>query len=196
MSEAAEAQAEVQAAATEEVAAQVSAEQQEAAPQEQQETSQVSETYTDFVLPEGLRIDEAAFGEFAPLAKEFGLSQEQAQKLVDVAAGLVDRTTKTAEGVHADTIKKWADDSRNDAEVGGKDFDANLGIALTAIDKFGDDELKQILDASGFGNHPAVVRLFYRVGKAAGSDAAIVTGNAVKASNPLAAMYPTMQQNN
>lgn len=195
MSEAAEVQAEVQAAATEEAAAQVSAEQQEAAPQEQQDTPQGSEAYADFVLPEGLRIDEAAFNDFAPLAKEFGLTQEQAQKLVDVAAGLVDRTTKTAEGVHADTIRKWADDSRNDAEVGGKDFDANLAVAVSAIDKFGDDELKQILDASGFGNHPAVVRLFYRVGKAAGSDAAVVTGTAVKAANPLAAMYPTMQKN-
>lgn len=171
MTEEAEVQAEVQAAATEEVAAQVSAEQQEAAPQEQE--------YGEFSLPEGLRIDEAAFNDFAPLAKEFGLTQEQAQKLVDVAAGLVDRTTKTAEGVHADTIKKWADDSRNDAEVGGKDFDANLGIALTAIDKFGDDELKQILDASGFGNHPAVVRLFCRVGKAASNDT-FVSGSATQ----------------
>jgi hypothetical protein len=147
--------------------------------EQQAEVSQGSESYAEFSLPEGLRIDEAAFGEFSPLAKEFGLTQEQAQKLVDVAAGLVDRTTKTAEGVHADTIKKWADDSRNDAEVGGKDFDANLGIALAAIDKFGDDELKQILDASGFGNHPAVVRLFYRVGKAASNDGFVV-GNAAQ----------------
>jgi len=146
---------------------------------EQQAEAQGSEAYADFSLPEGLRIDESAFNDFAPLAKEFGLTQEQAQKLVDVAAGLVDRTTKTAEGVHADTIKKWADDSRNDAEVGGKDFDANLGIALAAIDKFGDDELKQILDASGFGNHPAVVRLFYRVGKAASSDT-FVAGSATQ----------------
>lgn len=147
--------------------------------EQQAEVSQGSESYAEFSLPEGLRIDEAAFNDFAPLAKEFGLTQEQAQKLVDVAAGLVDRTTKTAEGVHADTIKKWADDSRNDAEVGGKDFDANLGIALAAIDKFGDDELKQILDASGFGNHPAVVRLFYRVGKAASNDT-FVSGSATQ----------------
>jgi len=147
--------------------------------EQQAEVSQGSESYAEFSLPEGLRIDEAAFGEFSPLAKEFGLTQEQAQKLVDVAAGLVDRTTKTAEGVHAETIKKWADDSRNDAEVGGKDFDANLGIALAAIDKFGDDELKQILDASGFGNHPAVVRLFYRVGKAASNDT-FVSGSATQ----------------
>ena len=167
----------------------------EPAAEQPQEADAQEQEYGEFSLPEGLRIDEAAFNDFAPLAKEFGLTQEQAQKLVDVAAGLVDRTTKTAEGVHAETIKKWADDSRNDAEVGGKDFDANLGIALAAIDKFGDDELKQILDASGFGNHPAVVRLFYRVGKAAGSDAAVVTGTAVKAANPLAAMYPTMQKN-
>jgi len=147
--------------------------------EQQAEVSQGSESYAEFSLPEGLRIDEAAFNDFAPLAKEFGLTQEQAQKLVDVAAGLVDRTTKTAEGVHAARLKKWADDSRNDAEVGGKDFDANLGIALAAIDKFGDDELKQILDASGFGNHPAVVRLFYRVGKAASNDT-FVSGSATQ----------------
>ena len=164
----------------------------EPAAEQPQEAAAQEQEYGEFSLPEGLRIDESAFNDFAPLAKEFGLTQEQAQKLVDVAAGLVDRTTKTAEGVHADTIKKWADDSRNDAEVGGKDFDANLAVAISAIDKFGDDELKQILDASGFGNHPAVVRLFYRVGKAASNDT-FVSGSATQKKE---GMYAYMNEGN
>jgi hypothetical protein len=41
-------------------------------------------------------------------------------------------------------------------------------VALGAVSKFGDPELKQAFEEYGLGNHPAFVRAFYRIGKAMG----------------------------
>jgi hypothetical protein len=48
----------------------------------------------------------------------------------------------------------------------GGGFDANLGLARQALQRFGDDELRQLLNRSGLGDHPAVLRAFARAGRA------------------------------
>lgn len=58
------------------------------------------------------------------------------------------------------------DQSKTDKDFGGDAFDANLGVARKAIETFGSKELTELLDASGFGNHPAVIRAFWKAGKA------------------------------
>ena len=46
-----------------------------------------------------------------------------------------------------------------------------------ALDKFGSPELQQVLTKSGLGNHPAVIRLLLRAGKAISEDT-IIGGDA------------------
>lgn len=60
----------------------------------------------------------------------------------------------------------WAEASRNDLELGGERFGASINTAIKAIDAFGTDELKALLNESGLGNHPEIIRAFYRVGRA------------------------------
>ena len=45
--------------------------------------SAAPESYTDFSVPEGHTLDAAAIESATPLFRELGLSQDQAQKLVD-----------------------------------------------------------------------------------------------------------------
>lgn len=137
----------------------------------------------EFKLPEGAQVDEALLGKFTPLAKELNLSQEGAQKLVDLYAEAQGQAMKTVTGHWDNLNKEWQGKVNSDKEYGGADLDKNVAIAKLAIDKFGTPELKDALNLTGVGNHPEVVRFFYRVGKAI-SDDKFDTGNGKTNSAP------------
>ncbi len=63
----------------------------------------------------------------------------------------------------------WAEATEADPLLAPKLAD-NLVTARKALDRFGDRELYHFLDDSGLANHPAVVRLFTRVGEATAAD--------------------------
>ena len=66
---------------------------------------------------------------------------------------------------------EWTEQSRSDTEFGGDKLEENLGIAKKAIDQFGSDGLRELLDSStGLGNHPEVIRFMYKVGQALSED--------------------------
>ena len=91
-----------------------------------------------------------AFGE---VAKDLNLPQEDAQKVLDKVAPVIqERQAKELERVRAE----WASDSKSDEEFGGETFGTNLDVAKTALDTFGSDALKSLLQETGFGNHPEI----------------------------------------
>ena len=105
-----------------------------------------------------------AFGE---VAKDLNLPQEDAQKVLDKVAPVIqERQAKELERVRAE----WASDSKSDKEFGGETFGTNLDVAKTALDTFGSDALKSLLQETGFGNHPEIIRFMYRAGKAISED--------------------------
>lgn len=68
------------------------------------------------------------------------------------------------------TAEAWVEASRIDPEFGGAQFDANLAVAKRGYNMFASDELKSILEQTGYGNHPEVLRLFHKIGKLTGED--------------------------
>lgn len=159
----------------------------------------VPEKY-EFKPPEGVEIDAAVLEGFGDTAKELGLSQGQFQKLVEYdiersAAAVQDLSSQFQE-----RISSWADDAKADKELGGEDLDKNLALAKQAVDTFGSPQLAKLIDAPSFdnpdglglGNHPEVIRLFYRVGRAI-SESDLVTGdNKIEGRDSLEKMYPSM----
>ena len=67
----------------------------------------------------------------------------------------------------------WANDSQADKEFGGESLNDNLEIAKSSLNAFGTDALKSLLQESGLGNHPEVIRFMYRAGKAISEDSYI-----------------------
>lgn len=123
--------------------------------------------YAEFTLPEGITLDTAAVEAFKPIAAELGLNQEQAQKLVNLRA---EQVRQEAEA-YAAQMTEWANTAKTDAELaGGQGFDANLASACATYAKVATPELRGLLDSTGYGNHPEVVRMFYRIGKQLGED--------------------------
>jgi len=150
--------------------------------------AQAPESY-DLKMPEGVELDKAAADEFTAIAKEMKLPADAAQKLADVGAKMAQRQVEA----HAKLVESWTESVKTDKEIGGDKLAENLGIARKALDQFGTPELKDVLNMTGFGNHPAVIRAFYKIGKAISED------GFVKGSTPSAAatdiakrMFPTM----
>lgn len=128
------------------------------------------------------------------IAKELGISSVQAGSMLEKAYDLIQQQDKD---VVARQAQEWQNSSRNDAEFGGKSFDANLEIAQKALNQWGGDKLINILNETGLGNHPEVIRFFYRAGKSISEDGfmrgGVSTGKQVATfDQAAAALFPTM----
>lgn len=138
--------------------------------------------------PEGMDLDADAVTEFGALAKELGLDKANAQRVADIAIKMQQRAVEQ----HQETVSVWADQARADKEFGGDKFDASMATAKRALTEFGSPELLAVLESSGLGNHPDMVRAFYRIGKAIGDDS-FVPGRQGAPEKPVAnRMFPTM----
>ena len=123
------------------------------------------DTYADFVMPEGMTVDSELLAAATPIFSELGLTQEQAQKLVDFQAQQVQASSQSQTDAFNQLVDGWQEQSRNDKEFGGDAFEQNVGIAQSAVEKFGTPELKQLLNEHGVGNHPEMIRFMVKVGK-------------------------------
>lgn len=150
------------------------------------------ESYSDFTLPEGMELDANVMEQAGPLFKELGLDQAGAQKAVDFYANLVQEGVRSQTDQASQMRNDWVDQSKTDKEFGGDNFEQSISVAQTAINKFGTPELKQLLETTGVGNHPEVIRLMWNVGKLIQED--IPGGNAgspTEKKDRVSIMYPT-----
>lgn len=129
------------------------------------------ESYGDFALPDGFEPIPEIMDEFKAYAAAHKIDKAEAQKLVDLQVKLKQVEMQRA----AATVQQWATDARADKEIGGADFDKNLGAARAALSAFGNPELLQLLDQTGLGNHKAVIGAFVRIGKAMAEDGRIAS---------------------
>jgi hypothetical protein len=121
----------------------------------------------EFKAPEGVSFDEGVIGAFSEVAKELNLPQDAAQKVLDKMAPVIQaRQMEQFEAAR----NQWAEATKADKEFGGEKLDENLATAKKALDTFGTPEFRALLKESGFGNHPEVIRVFYRAGKAISED--------------------------
>jgi hypothetical protein len=127
----------------------------------------------EFKAPEGREYHPSVINAFSEVAKELNLTQENADKLLNKMAPIItERQTQQIEAVQ----EQWAEASKADKEFGGEKLDENLKVAKSALEKFGSPELSKLLQETGAGNNPEIIRLLYRVGKATGEDS-LVTGS-------------------
>lgn len=147
---------------------------QGAKPAEGEAKPAVPEDYADFNAPEGMTFNTEALAEFKALAKEKGLSQDEAQKFADLGAKAVQKA-QAAQFEQIEQVQaQWAEASRTDKEFGGDKIEENVAVAKKALDTFGSPELAAMLKESRLGNHPEIIRAFYRVGKAISEDRLVV----------------------
>jgi hypothetical protein len=147
----------------------------------------VPEKY-EFVAPEGAQLNPEVMAKFEGVAKELGLTQEAAQKVVDAMGPQI----AAAQAAQFEAVKtQWADSARTDKEFGGEKLAENLAVAKKALDAFGTPELRTLLNDTGLGNHPEIIRAFFKAGQKISGANFVAGGTTPSASSSAAAtLYP------
>ncbi|WP_238919393.1 protease [Achromobacter xylosoxidans] len=128
------------------------------------------EQYEDFQAPEGVQLDAELTGDLKSIAKELNLSQKDAQRVADLGPKLMQKWQDQQAQAISQLREEWASTAKADKEYGGDALAENLAVAKQALDTFGTPELRSLLNESGTGNHPELIRFMVRVGKAISSD--------------------------
>lgn len=133
--------------------------------------------YSDFSMPEGLELDSDAMNEATPILQELNATQEQAQKLVDVASSMLSKAAKTMADQHNAVVEGWRKET---LEAFGKDGDAKfqekVGRAEEVVKHFFGEEQRNVLTHYGLGNHPAFFAMCLAIAEGTGEDRPFVAG--------------------
>ena len=114
--------------------------------------------------PEGAPIQAEVLPEYAKAAHEAGLSKAQAAKLVEWFGGHAKQQADSIQQQQAQAMEQGVATLRQEW---GKDFDTYAAAAQRAVRLYGGEELIQVLNATGMGGNPAVVKAFANIGKLA-----------------------------
>ncbi|MDR0250194.1 MAG: protease [Burkholderiales bacterium] len=120
-----------------------------------------------FKAPEGVVLGDEIMTAYGEVAKELKLSQENAQKVLDKVAPLIAK--EQAQAIET-TVDGWRESSKADKEFGGDKLGENLAIAKKGLDAYATPELRAMLNQSGLGDHPEVIRLFWKLGQTVKED--------------------------
>lgn len=111
-------------------------------------------------LPEGSFQTEADLERTTEIAKKWGLSNEAAQAVISRVDEVVARQHEQAQA----EASSWATQVKKDPELGGEKYNEVKQIAKRGATRFASEKLVALMNETRLGNHPEVVRLFYKIG--------------------------------
>lgn len=133
---------------------------------EEAKTGAPEEYKFEFEGEDAPQLNEAMLEEFTGLLREDNLTQEQANRYMGFAQKLQESWLGQVTDAHIAARTEWRKAAQADPEIGGDKFNENLAVANQAVKDFGDAELVEFFKTTGFGDNPAVIRAFYKMGKA------------------------------
>ena len=135
------------------------------------------EAYADFKLPEGMPVDSDFLDTTKAVFKEAGLSQEKAQKLVD----LVVERDKRVEKAQFDQADAWAKEFMKSPSA-----KEDLAYAAKARE-FCTPGVREMLKDPRIGNNPEILATFAKIGRMLSEDSMVEAGARGGASEKSAA---------
>ncbi len=151
------------------------------------------EEYADFTAPEGFALDADLTSEFKAIAKGLNLPQEAAQQVVDMGFKLLESAANQHVQQLNDARVAWADQTKADPDIGGDKLTDTLATARKARDTFASPGLVKLLEDSGLGNHPEIIRAFSKIGAAISEDKLVTGGsNATPETSVADKFFPSM----
>lgn len=130
----------------------------------------------DLKLPEKSALDASAIERIAAYAKEQGLTNEEAQGLLEIESEAVSRYAQAQAEQVKSKVEGWKADVRKDKEIGGEAFEKNVELAKRVVERFASEDFKKALNETGLGNHPELVRVFFKIGLAMADDSLVQSG--------------------
>lgn len=128
------------------------------------------EAYKDFEVPDGMpdgvQLDDDVAAALEKGGREANLSQKQIQTVIDhVWPAMQRRADQQNDELHT----RWFNEIKVDKDYGGENLKANMAHAKRALQKFGNDELTQLLSGP-LENHPGLFKAFVEIGKTVSED--------------------------
>ena len=120
-------------------------------------------------VPEGMEYDEGAASAFTAVAKEAGLTGEQAQKMAAYGMKYAQEGMNAIARAWADQVNGWGSTAKTEL---GAAFDSTVqkaGTALEALEKVSPG-IRKALDETGAGNRVELIRVFAAIGELVGED--------------------------
>jgi hypothetical protein len=96
--------------------------------------------------------------EFLAEAHKAGLNNRQVQNLLDWNARSATTIRRNVEALGEQTVSELR-------EKWGGNYERNISVSQRAAQKLGGQELIDILESTGLGNHKVFIELFHRIGK-------------------------------
>lgn len=158
-----------------------------AEPKKDGEAPKVPDAYAAFTAPDGYTIDPKTIEAAAPIFKELGLSQDQAQKLVDfhtqqmiAAARAPTDTMDTMRNDWQGKVKSDPDLAKavNGDKTGLDAVKLDIARAYAALPPDLAADMKKAMDLTGAGDHPAIVKGIWKLAQF------VTEGKHVSGSNP------------
>lgn len=154
-------------------------------PGDGQQTQPPQDPYKDLTLPDGAAVDAQEMAKYKELAKTMNLKPEDAQRILDFEAERLSAGAAAAAAAWQEQVKQ---------EHGDK-LPIVMATCARAIDKLGGNELRTLLDQTGLGNHPLMVKAFYQAGSLMKEDtSAGSNGNATGDVSFAQALYGRSKQ--
>lgn len=135
------------------------------------------EAYGEFKLAEGMELDAEVLGEFTGLAKELNISQEAAQKLIDLQTKIANKQAQEYQVAVEKQKEQWMAAVKSDPDLGGENYDKSVASAVKVIQAFGSPELREVLTSTGLGNNPELFKFVHRISQAISEDKFVMPGS-------------------
>ena len=124
---------------------------------------------------------EEQVNQFKNVAHNIGLNNEQVNALIEYQKNTIDYEMKN-QPAKVDASRKESEKTLKNEW--GYDYDKNVAKAKRALQVYGDPEILELMNTEA-GNHPAVVKMFARLGEDITEDMAQNTQNNSLAVSPL-----------
>ncbi len=128
----------------------------------------------EFKPTEGITLNENVLAKYGEVAKALNLPQDAAQRIVSEVAPAI--AQQQADAFKA-TVEGWKEQALADKEIGGEKLAENLGLAKKGMDAYFSADFVKLLNESGLGNHPEMIRGMMKLGKTVSQDRFVPGGS-------------------
>jgi hypothetical protein len=150
-----------------------------------------------------VEIDNKLLEDVTPLLRDAGVTLGAAKKLAPAVLKVQEQVLTRLNNDHKAMRADWEKQVREDKDLGGAKLDTTLSLVDRALGKFGapsvkdeqgkeTNEFRLLMNETGLGDHPVLVRMFSEIGKLVGEDGELIrpdTSPALKLDR-LEALYP------
>ena len=125
-------------------------------------------------VPEGFEVDEASMTKFLDIMNNAEMTPaERAQALINLQAEVMNAASERGSQLWQQTQDQWRQEAEKEF---GNELQPVLGNIKQLIDDYGDDEFLEVMDTTGAGNHPAMIRFLNKLAKERSVEGAPATG--------------------